>query len=36
LTHLRRAGVNNVEDVAEAYMEGDGFITAIANVPTNT
>ncbi len=27
MTHIRRAGVNSLADVAEAHMEGDGSIT---------
>ena len=29
MTHLRRAGIDDVADVAEAHMEGDGSITVI-------
>ena len=29
MTQLRRAGFDNLEEVTEAYMEGDGTITAV-------
>lgn len=28
-SHVRRAGVKHLEDVSEAYMEGDGSVTVI-------